>query len=153
MLVTPTPKFAFRTVQVPGLGPVHRPAAVKPFEVADHLVPWLLDNGYVQTVGDTPEPSANSVTPAPESPVSDDAPEPEQPSDGETPELSDDEIVDLLIALDKLSAQEIADAIDGVGLTTAKKLKRSPLTEFEQLTSALNKTQLAAVLSWFSELS
>lgn len=150
MKVTPTPRFAFRTVQVPGLGPVHRPAAVKPFDVADHLVPWLLENGYVQAVdGETPEPSA---TPAPEPPVSDDAPEPEQPSDDGAEALSDDETVDLLIALDKLSPQEIADAIEGIGLTTAKKLKRSPLSEFEQVSNALNKSQLSAVVAWFRAL-
>jgi len=148
MKVSPTPKFAFRTVQVPGLGPVHRPAAVKPFDVPDNLAPWLLENGYVQTVdGETPEPSE---TPPPE------APEPELPSDdaaGDTEPLSDEETVDLLIALDKLNAQEIADAIDGVGLTTAKKLKRSPLTELEQLSSVLNKAQLVAVVGWFRSLS
>jgi len=160
MEVSPTPKFAFRTVQVPGLGPVHRPAAVKPFDVPDHLVPWLLENGYVQAVdGEIPKPSADPV--ALEAPVSEAAPEPEQPSDdaaedteplSDADALSDEETVDLLIALDKLSPQEIADAIDGVGLTTAKKLKRSPLTEFEQLDSALNKAQLAAVVAWFRAL-
>lgn len=155
MKVSPTPKFAFRTVQVPGLGPVHRPAAVKPFDVPDNLAPWLLENGYVQAVdGETPEPSADPVTP--EAPVSEAAPEPELPSDdaaGDTEPLSDEETVDLLIALDKLNAQEIADAIDGVGLTTAKKLKRAPLTELEQLSSVLNKAQLVAVVGWFRALS
>lgn len=156
MKVLPTPKFASRTVQVPGMGPVHRPMPVQPFDVPDRLAPWLLENGYVQAVdGETPEPSADPETPAPEPPVSEVAPEPEQPSDdasGETEELGDEEIVDLLIALDKLSAQEIADAIDGVGLTTAKKLKRSPLTEFEQLSTVLNKAQLVAVVGWFRAL-
>lgn len=141
MKCLPTPRFSSRSIQVPFFGKVSRPGAVTAFDVPDGAAQWLIDGGYVKPL----EPV----------PVSQPEPKPEPVTEASSkPEISGDDelLIQFQTAIETFDADEIADAIKGVGITTAKRLKAESLDSWETIDELLSESQKKSAIAWVESL-